>query len=56
MPFVDVTVIDADENPQGCPLSHPEELIFEIWHGSMGYCSTFDAPGDVRMDLVGYRC
>ena len=33
VPFVDVTVIDAAENPQGCPASHPEELIFEIWLG-----------------------
>ena len=37
-PFVDVKVVDAAENPQGCPDSHPDELIYEVWMGTMGLC------------------
>ena len=38
LPFVDVTVVDAQEFPNGCPNTHPEELIFEVWPGTMGVC------------------
>ena len=43
MPFVDVTVIDASENPQGCPASYPEELIFEVWPGTMAVCDMLES-------------
>ena len=46
VPFVDVTVIDASENPAGCPASHPEELIFEVWPGITGMCDCLERAGD----------
>ena len=42
MPFVDVRVFDASENLQGCPASHPEELIFEVWPGTMAACDEIE--------------
>ena len=46
MPFVDVTVVDASENPTGCPASHPEELIFEVWPGTTGMCDCLERQED----------
>ena len=51
VPFVDVTVIDAAENPQGCPASHPDELIFEVWPGTMGLCDGLEAEGHRKYEL-----
>ena len=38
VPFVDAIVLDAEENILGCPDSHPDELIFELWPGTTGMC------------------
>ena len=43
-PFTHVTVVDAEENPQGCPDSHPDELIFEVWMGTTGLCDGLQSP------------
>ena len=51
VPFVDVTVIDAAENPTGCPASHPDELIFEIWPGTMGLCDYLENEHDRSYEL-----
>ena len=37
-----MTVLDAKENFRGCPDSHPEELIFEVWPGTMAACSEIE--------------
>ena len=54
-PFVDVTVVDASENPSGCPASHPEELIYEVWPGTYGYCDALEQKGD-RSYKLGKKC
>ena len=38
-PFVDIIVIDSVEFNQGCPDSHPDEVIFEVWPGSTAVCN-----------------
>ena len=58
IPFVDVTVLDAKENWRGCPDSHPEELIFEVWPGTMAVCDELES-GDLsfRDDItLGVNC
>lgn len=57
VPFVDITVIDALENPNGCPASHPEELIFEIWHGTRGVCDLLEVEDtDYRVYINDEGC
>ena len=55
MPFVDVVVIDAVENPRGCPDSHPDELLFEVWHGISGMCDCLERAED-RSYYIGVYC
>ena len=46
MPYVDIIVIDAKENYGGCPNSHPEELIYEVWPGITGMCDCLEREED----------
>ena len=46
MPFVDVIVIDAEERNRGCPYTHPDELIFEVWQGITGMCDCLEREED----------
>ena len=55
VPFVDVTIIDATENPQGCPDSHPEELIYEVWPGITGMCDCLEREED-RDTFLYIKC
>ena len=46
VPFVDVAIFDADETLNGCPQSHPDELIFELWIGTTMMCDCLQQEGD----------
>lgn len=54
-PYVDVIVVDASENPLGCPESHPEELIYEVWPGTKGVCDCLERYRD-REYYLGIHC
>ena len=55
MPFVDVIIIDAEEFPRGCPASHPDELVYEMWQGISGMCDCLEREGDRRY-FLGIWC
>jgi len=55
VPFVDVIVLDAAENPLGCPESHPDDLIFEVWPGTTGMCDCLESEGH-RAYYLNMRC
>ena len=55
VPFVDVIMIDAEEFPRGCPASHPDELVYEMWQGISGMCDCLEREGD-RDYFLGIWC
>ena len=57
MPFVDVTIVEADETNRGCPASHPDELIFEVWPGITGMCDCLEREeGEGREYYLHREC
>ena len=49
-PFVDVIVMDSNKY-QACPLTHPEELIHDVWPGTTHYCDCLQRSSDRLYDL-----
>ena len=45
-PFVDAIIVDASQNPLGCPNTHPEELVYEVWPGITGICDCLEREED----------
>ena len=56
MPFVDAIVLYAEENRQGCPASHPEELIFEVWPGTRALCDYLESYDLYNIYILDYDC
>ena len=51
MPFVDAIVLNAIESELGCPASHPDELIYELWPGTTGMCDCIEERGNEKYTL-----
>ena len=54
LPFVDLIVVDANENYQ-CPESHPDEFIFEVWPGITAKCDCLQRE-DERTYTLNHGC
>ena len=37
-PYVDIVVQDTSKLMQGCPATHPEEVIYNVWPGTEQMC------------------
>ena len=51
VPFVDAIVLAAEESVLGCPASHPDELIYELWPGITGMCDCIEDRGNENYKL-----
>lgn len=46
-PFVDAIITPE----QVCPSTHPDDLIWDMWPGSVGYCDCLEMDGHRHVDL-----
>ena len=44
-PFIDIIVVDIDsasDSSQGCPETHPEDVVYDIWPGTVQVCDCLE--------------
>lgn len=46
-PFTDIIVTDNEY----CPVTHPEDVVFEMWLGTRGMCDCFERAGDRSYEI-----
>ena len=54
LPFVDIAIVDAQQNPEGCPDSHPDEIIFEVWPGTQNFCECLGSQESADVKVPKY--
>ena len=55
LPFIDLIVIEVNENVRKCPSSHPEEFIFDVWPGITAKCDCLLREGE-RTFTLNHGC
>ena len=54
-PFIDVIVMDSTLDTAGCPADFPDEVVYDIWPGTMQMCDCMQRKEERKID-IGTEC